>query len=81
MMSALSETDVAVPKVHFLCEDSSVIGTPFYVMDYVSGRIFRDPKLPNLLQSERAQIYDAMNDMLAHLHKVDYKAVGLEKLW
>jgi aminoglycoside phosphotransferase (APT) family kinase protein len=77
IMKALAATDVPVPKMHALCEDESVIGTSFYVMDFLEGRIFRDPQLPGVAPSERAAIYDSMNDVLARLHKVDFASVGL----
>ena len=77
VISALDNTDVPVPLTRVLCEDTSVIGTPFFVMDFVEGRIFVDPLLPGLTRDERAGIYDSMNDTMARLHKVDYKAVGL----
>lgn len=78
VLRALAGTDVPVPRVFVLCEDESVIGQSFYVMEWVSGRIFRDPSLPTLGPAERAAIYDAMNETLARLHRVDYRAVGLE---
>src|SRR6266511_4425457 len=56
VMSALAETDVPVPKVHLLCEDAAVIGTPFYIMDYVEGRVLRDPTLPGASRKERTAI-------------------------
>jgi aminoglycoside phosphotransferase (APT) family kinase protein len=77
VMSALAATNVAVPRMHILCEDPNVIGTPFFVMDFVEGRIFRDPLLPGMHPSERKAIYDALIEMLANLHKVDWKAIGL----
>ncbi len=77
IITALANTDVPVPHTHLLCEDTSIIGTPFFVMDYVEGRIFVDPLLPGLSRDERAGIYDSMNDTMARLHKVDYNAVGL----
>lgn len=77
IMNALGKTDVPVPKMVTLCQDASVIGTDFYVMEYLEGRIFRDPQLPDVAPSERAAIYDSMNDVLARLHKVDIDAVGL----
>ncbi|SLN70429.1 phosphotransferase [Oceanibacterium hippocampi] len=78
VFSALAGTDVAVPPVHLLCEDETVIGTPFYVMDYLEGRVFRDPALPGADPAERATIYDAMNEAMARLHAVDYAAAGLD---
>jgi aminoglycoside phosphotransferase (APT) family kinase protein len=77
IMKALAETDVPVPRMHVLCDDERVIGTSFYVMDYLEGRIFRDPQLPGVAPAERAAIYDSMNDVLARLHKVDFAAIGL----
>jgi aminoglycoside phosphotransferase (APT) family kinase protein len=77
VITALGGTDVPVPRTHLLCEDASVVGTPFYVMDFVPGRIFADPMMPGIGRAERAAIYDAMNDVLARLHRVDWKAAGL----
>ncbi|NWH07531.1 MAG: phosphotransferase [Alphaproteobacteria bacterium] len=77
IMKALDGTGVPVPKVLALCEDDSVIGTPFYVMAYLDGRIFRDPQLPSLSREERAAIYDSMNAVLARLHQVDVAAARL----
>jgi aminoglycoside phosphotransferase (APT) family kinase protein len=77
VLAALKNTDVPVPMVHLLCEDDSVIGTMFYVMDYVEGRVYTDRLLPGCTRQQRAEMYDAMNDVLAKLHKVDYQAVGL----
>jgi aminoglycoside phosphotransferase (APT) family kinase protein len=74
---ALSERGVPVAKVHLLCEDASVIGTPFYVMDYVEGRVFRNQQLPGIVPAERAALYDAMNAALAAIHSVDVDEAGL----
>ena len=60
-----------------LCVDEAVIGTTFYVMDFLEGRIFRDARLPGLTPAERAAIYDELNAVLAQLHAVDYAAIGL----
>ncbi|MDP1738839.1 MAG: phosphotransferase [Caulobacter sp.] len=68
---------VPVPKMRALCTDDAVIGTAFYVMDYLEGRIFRDATLPGLAPSERAAIYDDLNATLAKLHQVDFVAAGL----
>lgn len=73
-----AHTDVPVAKTWCLCEDEDVIGTIFYVMDLVEGRVIWDQSLEHLDRSERAPYYDAMNDVIARLHSVDYKAVGLE---
>jgi aminoglycoside phosphotransferase (APT) family kinase protein len=77
VITALARTDVPVPRTYALCDDESILGTPFYVMDYVDGRIFWEPTLPELSRGERASIYDAMNDVIARLHRVDPTAVGL----
>lgn len=77
VMKALADTGVPVPRVHALCEDSDVIGTAFYVMDCVDGRILWDPKLPGMAPAERAAVCDDMNRVLAALHDVDANAVGL----
>jgi aminoglycoside phosphotransferase (APT) family kinase protein len=78
IISALAKTNVPVAKPVVLCEDPEVIGTAFYVMEHVRGRIFRDPLLPGLKPPERAAIYDAMNEILARLHGLDLAALGLE---
>jgi aminoglycoside phosphotransferase (APT) family kinase protein len=74
---ALEDTDVPVPRAYLLCEDASIIGTAFYVMDYVQGRNFRDNGLNALPPDERRAVYDDMCRVLAALHSVDYKAKGL----
>ncbi len=76
-MSALASTDIPVPVMRTLCEDPDVIGTNFYVMDFLEGRVFRDAALPGMEPNERAAIYDELNATLAKLHKVDVDAVGL----
>ena len=78
VMEALRDTDVPVPNMRALCEDPEIIGTAFYVMDYLEGRIFRDASLPDLSPAERAEVYDQLNKTLAALHSVDHRAVGLE---
>lgn len=78
VLSALANTDVPVPRTWVLCEDESVIGSMFYVMEYLEGRILWDPSLPEASgNTERSAIYDAMNQTLAALHNVDVNAVGL----
>ena len=77
VISALAGTDVPVPRTWALCEDDSVIGTMFFVMDCVDGRIMWDPSLPGITAVERAASFDEMNRVIAALHKVDYAAVGL----
>ena len=75
---ALADTEVPVPRVHVLCEDDSVIGAMFYVMDHVPGRNFATPDLPGLTPAERGAVMDEMGRVLAALHEVDLAAVGLE---
>ena len=77
VMTALGRTGVPVPRTYLLCEDADVAGTPFYVMEYLEGRIFWDVTLPGMSGGERGAIYDAMNEAIARLHGVDYEAVGL----
>ncbi len=77
VIGALAGGAVPVPRTRLYCEDASVIGTAFYVMDYVPGRIFTDPLLPGMASAERAAIYDAMNATLASLHAFDWRAAGL----
>ncbi|BFM08193.1 phosphotransferase [Halioxenophilus aromaticivorans] len=77
VMAALTETDVPVAKMYHLCEDDSVIGSMFYVMEYIDGRVMWDPALPEQSNAQRAAIYQEMNRVLAALHSVDVEAVGL----
>lgn len=78
VIAALRQTDVPVAKARILCEDPAVIGTAFYIMDFVEGRVLRTYSLPDMEPTERRAIYEAMIDTLAKLHLVDYRAVGLE---
>ena len=71
VMQALAGTNVPVPKMLHLSGDDSPMGTQFFVMEYLDGRIFWDPALPELVQHNRSAIYDAMNATLAALHSVD----------
>jgi aminoglycoside phosphotransferase (APT) family kinase protein len=77
ILAALAATDVPVPKVHLLCEAPAPIGTPFFIMDYVRGRLLRDPALPGLKPADRRAIYQEILRVLASLHAVDYEAIGL----
>lgn len=77
VLSALAASDVPVPRTRLLCEDETVLGQAFYVMDCVPGRIFADVRMPGLAPGERAAIFDSMNDVLARLHRVDPGAIGL----
>jgi aminoglycoside phosphotransferase (APT) family kinase protein len=77
VISALCGAGFQVPRPVLICEDGSVIGTAFYLMELVSGRQFWDPALPDCAPAERGALYDAMNATLARLHGVDWRAVGL----
>jgi aminoglycoside phosphotransferase (APT) family kinase protein len=77
VMKALGSIGFPVPVMRALCTDEAVIGTTFYVMDYLAGRIFRDARLQALAPAERTAIYDDLNATLARLHGVDYAAIGL----
>jgi aminoglycoside phosphotransferase (APT) family kinase protein len=77
VMKALEQSEVPVARMHCLCEDPAVIGTPFYLMEFVEGRIFWDPALPGVPAEQRRAIYDDMNRVVAALHRVDPDAIGL----
>jgi aminoglycoside phosphotransferase (APT) family kinase protein len=77
VIRALADAGVPVARAHALCEDDAVIGTAFYVMEYVAGRVFWDPSLPGMERDDRAAIHDEINRVIAALHSVDYEAVGL----
>jgi aminoglycoside phosphotransferase (APT) family kinase protein len=78
VITALGDTDVPVAGTYCLCEDESIIGSMFYIMEYMEGRVFWDPTLPEAASNtERGAIYDEMNRVLAALHNVDVEAVGL----
>ncbi|MBL8674577.1 MAG: phosphotransferase [Rhodospirillales bacterium] len=70
-------TDVPVPKAYALCRDPDVLGVDFYIMQFLPGRILADPMMPGISPVDRGRIFDSMNDVLARIHNVDYKAVGL----
>ena len=77
VIAALQSTNVPVAPSFHLCEDSAVIGTPFYVMGFVQGRVFWDPTLPELAREERVALYENVNHVIADLHSVDPASVGL----
>jgi aminoglycoside phosphotransferase (APT) family kinase protein len=77
VMSALQGSDVPVPRTRLLCEDALVIGTPFYVMDHVPGRVLTDARLPGFSAAERTALYLDTVRVLAALHSLDPAAVGL----
>jgi aminoglycoside phosphotransferase (APT) family kinase protein len=77
VLDALSQQQFPVAAPRLYCADESIIGTPFYVMDYVDGRVFWDPAMPGSEPAERAAVYDAMNANLARLHAFDPTEIGL----
>ena len=77
VMSALGAHGFPVPRVHGLCEDDSVIGTPFFVMDMIDGRIIWEASFPGMTPADRAAHFDAMNATIAQLHGFDPEAIGL----
>ena len=77
VMQALHGTGVPVPRMLGLCEDESVIGRAFYVMEFIEGRVFWDQSLPGLSPPQRAAIYDEMNQVISRLHGVAYAEHGL----
>ncbi|MCX7567443.1 phosphotransferase family protein [Sulfitobacter sp. F26169L] len=77
VQKALEGSDVPVSKMHLLCEDESVIGSMFYIMDHVEGRNFNEPAMPDVSKADRGKIIDEMNRVLAALHSVNIDAVGL----
>lgn len=78
VLKALEYTEVPVPKPVLLCENAGVIGTPFYLMEFVEGRIFKDPALPGVKPLYRYAMYASALDALVKLHALDYKKLGLE---
>lgn len=77
VMSGLAGTDVPVPRMFCLCEDESVIGRAFYVMEYMQGRVLWDQALPEMSREQRGAIYDEMNRVIAALHTVKFAERGL----
>ncbi len=78
IMTALWDADVPVPRTFLLCEDESIIGTAFFIMEYVEGRVTQAVELPGFTPEERSALYKDFAQVLAALHSVDYKAIGLE---
>ena len=77
VISALHALGFPVARTHALCADDSVIGTAFYVMDFVDGRVFWEPHAPGLSGEERRALFASMNETIARLHLIDYAAAGL----
>lgn len=79
ILRALESTDIPVPKTYSLCMDDSVIGTPFYIMEFLDGRIFEDQTMPGVAPEERAALWREAIRTLAKFHSVDPREVGLER--
>lgn len=78
VLKALQDTEVPIPRVYCLCGDDSIIGSSFYVMEYLQGRVFWDPSLPEIeSRDERVTIYAEMNRVLAGIQNVDVHSAGL----
>ena len=77
VINALADTDVPVPAAPHYCDNADIIGSPFYVMERLEGRVFHDNGLPGMTPAERGEMFDVMNATLAALHSVDIDAVGL----
>ncbi len=77
VMTGLAGTDVPVPRMYCLCEDESIIGRAFYVMEFMQGRVLWDQSLPGMTKQQRAEIYDEMNRVIAALHTVKFAERGL----
>jgi acyl-CoA dehydrogenase len=79
ILSALADTEIPVPKTYALCMDDTVIGTPFYIMEFLDGRVFEDQTLPGVTPEERDALYRDAIRTLAKFHCVDPMSVGLER--
>ena len=77
IMQALANTAVPVPRVYALCMDESIVGKPFYLCECIEGRVFKDVMLPDVPKAERREYWMALVRVMAAMHDVDYKAVGL----
>jgi len=78
IMQALAYSGIPVPRMYLLCDDTAIVGTSFYVMEAVEGRIFHDCAMPNTPPHDRQAMYLGMAETLADLHRVDWRAIGLE---
>jgi aminoglycoside phosphotransferase (APT) family kinase protein len=78
VMHGLQDTDVPVPHMLCLCEDESIIGRAFYIMEFMQGRVLWDQSLPGMDKTQRRSIYNEMNRVISALHKVDFKSRGLQ---
>ena len=77
VISALKNTAVPVPDAMVWCDDESIVGTPFYLMSFLDGRVFVDQSLPGMTAEQRADIYLEMNRVISELHQLDIDTIGL----
>lgn len=77
IIHALEQTDVPVPKAYCLCMDDNVIGSAFYIMEFLDGRIFEEPHMPEVSPEERLEMWKDAIRTLAKLHRLDPKSIGL----
>ena len=77
VITALHASGFPVAKTYCLCEDDAIIGTAFYVMDYVAGRVLWEPSLPDISNAQRGAYFNELNRVIALLHSVDYAGIGL----
>lgn len=77
VMKAMAASGVPIPQLVALCEDEPVIGTPFYLMEYLAGNIYKNPLLPTMEKSRKRKIYEGMVDVLCSIHSVDIDDAGL----
>ncbi len=77
VMKALQGTEVPVPRLYAFSDDTAIVGTPFYLMEFLEGRVIVDQSLPGMTREARSAIYQDMNRIIAALHQVDPGAVGL----
>ena len=78
VISALNKTNVPVPKAYIHCEDEDLIGTEFFVMEYIDGTVIWESHIPHGSETDRFEIYASMNETIANLHSVDPYKIGLE---
>ncbi|EER43266.1 phosphotransferase enzyme family protein [Histoplasma capsulatum H143] len=78
IIHALEQTDVPVPRTVCLCEDNDVIGTAFYIMEFLDGRLFTDPAMPGITPQDRTELWKDAARTLAKFHRVDPKSLGME---
>ena len=78
VISALNKTDVPVPKAFIHCEDESLIGTEFFVMEYIDGTVIWESHIPQGTNKDRYEIYSSMNETIANLHSLNPIEIGLE---